>query len=80
MIVKRTVVSELKRMKMTIPKIPTYAEVASKLAELEVKYEILGNRYDTLTALLRKQGKDNVVFKPEFGKLGTVWDDEKEGM
>ena len=43
---------------MKIPKIFTYAEIASKLAELEVKYEILGKRYDTLTALLRKQGKD----------------------
>ena len=46
---------------MTVPKIPTYAEVASKLTELEVKYEILGNRYDTLTALLRKQGKDKAT-------------------
>ena len=58
MIVRRTVVSGLLRMKMKIPKISTYAEIASKLAELEVKYEILGKRYDTLTALLRKQGKD----------------------
>jgi len=62
---------------MTVPKIPTYAEVASKLTELEVKYEILGKRYDTLTALLRKQGKDRVVYEPEFGKLGEVWDDER---
>ena len=77
MIVKRIVVSELLRVKMTVPKIPTYAEVASKLTELEVKYEILGKRYDTLTALLRKQGKDRVVYEPEFGKLGEVWDDER---
>jgi hypothetical protein len=48
-------------MKMKIPKIPTYTEIASKLAELEVKYEILGNRYAALTALLRKQGKDKAT-------------------
>ena len=41
--------------------IPDYREVVDRLAELEREHEILGRRYDELTRLIRKQGKDKVV-------------------
>ena len=40
--------------------IPSYREVVDKLAELEEEHELLGRRYDELTKLIRKQGKDKV--------------------
>lgn len=41
--------------------IPDYREIVDRLAELEREHEILGRRYDELTRLIRKQGKDKVV-------------------
>jgi len=41
--------------------IPDYREIVDRLAELEKEHEILGRRYDELTRLIRKQGKDKVV-------------------
>ena len=38
--------------------IPDYREIVDRLAELEREHEVLGRRYDELTKLLRKQGKD----------------------
>ena len=40
--------------------IPSYREVVDKLEELEKENELLGRRYDELTKLIRKQGKDKV--------------------
>ncbi len=40
--------------------IPSYREVVDKLEELEKEHEILGRRYDDLTKLILKQGKENV--------------------
>ena len=40
--------------------IPSYREVVDKLEELEKENELLGRRYDELTKLIRKQGKDSV--------------------
>jgi methanogenic corrinoid protein MtbC1 len=44
----------------TTTTIPSYREVVDKLEELERENELLGRRYDELTKLIRKQGKDNV--------------------
>ena len=38
----------------------TYREISDKLDELEIEHTRLGRRYDELTKLLRKQGKDRV--------------------
>ena len=40
--------------------IPSYREVVDKLEELEKENALLGRRYDELTKLIRKQGKDSV--------------------
>jgi hypothetical protein len=39
---------------------PTYREIENKLIELEKEHKILGERYDSLVKLIRKQGKDSV--------------------
>jgi len=44
----------------TTTTIPSYREVLDKLEELERENELLGRRYDELTKLIRKQGKDKV--------------------
>jgi hypothetical protein len=44
----------------TTATIPSYREVVDKLEELERENELLGRRYDELTKLIRKQGKDKV--------------------
>ncbi len=44
-----------------VPKTPTWRELNDKLEELEEQHELLGRRYDELTRLIRKQGKDKVV-------------------
>jgi len=44
----------------TAATIPSYREVVDKLEELERENELLGRRYDELTKLIRKQGKDKV--------------------
>ena len=40
---------------------PTYREISDKLNELKKEHKILGERYDSLVKLIRKQGKDNVI-------------------
>ena len=44
----------------TTTTIPSYREAVDKLEELERENELLGRRYDELTKLIRKQGKDKV--------------------
>ena len=44
----------------TTTTIPSYREVVDKLEELEKENALLGRRYDELTKLIRKQGKDSV--------------------
>jgi len=44
----------------TTTTIPSYREVVDKLEELEKENALLGRRYDELTKLIRKQGKDKV--------------------
>ncbi len=43
-----------------VPYVPTYREIENKLSELELEHEILGERYDSLVKMIRKQGKDKV--------------------
>jgi hypothetical protein len=58
-IVRRTdVIRELRMTEVKIP--PTYREIENKLIELEKEHKILGERYDSLVKLIRKQGKDKV--------------------
>jgi len=40
--------------------LPTYREINEKLVELEKDHKLLGARYNELTKILRKQGKDSV--------------------
>ena len=40
--------------------IPDYRAVVDKLDALEREYELLNKKYDDLTKILRKQGKDRV--------------------
>jgi len=58
---RRTVVIEVIKMNKEVPKTPTWRELNDKLEELEEQHELLGRRYDDLTRLIRKQGKDKVV-------------------
>ncbi len=58
---RRTVVIEVIKMNNKVPKTPTWRELNDKLEELEEQHELLGRRYDELTKLIRKQGKDKVV-------------------
>ena len=58
---RRTVVIEVIKMNKEVPKTPTWRELNDKLEELEKQHELLGRRYDELTRLIRKQGKDKVV-------------------
>ena len=58
---RRTVVIEVIKMNKEVPKTPTWRELNDKLEELEEQHELLGRRYDELTKLIRKQGKDKVV-------------------
>ena len=58
---RRTVVIEVIKMNKEVPKTPTWRELNDKLEELEEQHELLGRRYDELTRLIRKQGKDKVV-------------------
>ena len=41
--------------------IPTYYEIAKKLEDLTEEHKVLGKRYDQLTAILRKKGKDAAI-------------------
>lgn len=45
----------------TIKTPPTWRELNDKLEELEEQHELLGRRYDELTKLIRKQGKDKAL-------------------
>jgi len=58
---RRTVVIEVIKMNKEVPKTPTWRELNDRLEELEEQHELLGRRYDELTKLIRKQGKDKVV-------------------
>jgi len=58
---RRTVVIEVIKMNKEVPKTPTWRELNDKLEDLEEQHELLGRRYDELTKLIRKQGKDKVV-------------------
>ena len=40
--------------------IPDYRAVVDKLDALEREYELLNKKYDDLTKIIRKQGKDRV--------------------
>jgi hypothetical protein len=52
------VIGELRMTEVKTP--PTYREIENKLIELEKEHKILGERYDSLVKLIRKQGKDKV--------------------
>jgi hypothetical protein len=56
----------LAKIQGTATTIPSYREVVDKLAELEEEHELLGRRYDELTKLLRKQGKDKASERDSF--------------
>ncbi len=52
-----------------IPLIPTYRDLEIKLEELQTEHVLLGRRYDELTKLIRKKGKDSVAPQIEGDKF-----------